>query len=303
MTKFIWQNGIIKPFDEATTHVMSHGLHYGTGVFEGIRAYKLSNGHTGILCLDEHLERFFDSGTPIGLNIPYTKDQLKQAILAIIKKNEFSSCYIRPLAYFGRPPTSGIRVTPADDTPTEVIIACYELGNYLPDQALDVKISDFIRIHPKSTAVDAKICGHYVNSVQALSGIKNTKYGEVILLDYEGYVAEGSSENIFLVKDKVIYTPEKGTILKGITRQIIINLIKSLGYTLSEAKIKADDLYTADEVFFSGTAVEIRGVATINDQRIGHGGEGEITKLIKAEYQKICHGDNSAYSTLLTVVK
>lgn len=301
MANSIWQNGTIKPYHEATTHVMSHGLHYGTGVFEGIRAYQLANGEIAILALQEHIQRMFDSAAPIAMTIPYSKEEIYQAIMETIKVNNLGACYIRPLAYYGLPPTK-VRVRPDPKTPVEFIVYAYEMGDYLPDVALDVLISDFIRVHPKSTAVGAKICGHYVNSLQALLQICGTKYNELIMLDHEGYVAEGSSDNIFMIKDKIIYTPQLGTILTGITRKIIIGLANDLGYKVVESKIKPEDLFTADEVFFTGTAVEVRGAGTINDEQIGNGKEGPITQHIKTEYLKICSGENSKYSHYLTPV-
>jgi branched-chain amino acid aminotransferase len=298
----IWQNGNLVPFESATTHVMSHGLHYGSGVFEGIRAYELSDGTTGVFALTEHVKRMFDSAAPIGMKIPYTQEEFCQAIINTVKANGYKSCYIRPLAYYGNPP-SGVRVRPDPKTKVEVIISCYDMGNYLPDVPLNVLISDFIRIHPNSTAVGAKICGHYVNSLQALLAIQHTNYDEVILLDHEGYVAEGSSENIFVVKDGVITTPKLGTILTGITRKIIMGLASDLGYPVVEGKILPAELFTADEVFFTGTAVEVRGAGHIDDKVIGAGGEGKITQHIKNEYKKIYRGENPKYAHYLTAVK
>lgn len=302
MANLIWQNGALKPFEQATTHVMSHALHYGTGVFEGIRAYEQADGSIAVLALKEHIERMFVSADPIAMKIPYTREEICAAVVATVKANELKSCYIRPLAYYGLPPTK-VRVRPDPKTPIEVIVYSYDMGDYLPDVALDVKISDFIRLHPQSTAVGAKICGHYVNSLQALLQISGTKYNELIMLDYEGYVAEGSSDNLFMVKDKVVYTPELGTILTGITRQIVIGLAQDLGYKVVETKIKPEELYTADEVFFTGTAVEVRAAGTINDKTIGSGEEGPITKHLKTEYLKICRGQNPKYNHYLTSVK
>ncbi len=302
MANYIWQNGKLVPFEQATTHVMSHALHYGTGVFEGIRAYELASGETAVLALSEHIDRMFVSSDPIAMKIPYTKEEVCQAVVETVKANALKSCYIRPLAYYGLPPTK-VRVRPDPKTPVEVIVYSYDMGDYLPDVALDVKISDFIRLHPKSTAVGAKICGHYVNSLQALLQISGTKYNELIMLDYEGYVSEGSSDNVFMVKDGVIYTPELGTILTGITRKIVIGLAQDLGYKVVETKIKPEELYAADEVFFTGTAVEVRAAGTINDQPIGDGKEGKITQHLKTEYLKICRGENPKYNHYLTVVK
>ena len=301
MAKYIWQNGEMKPFENATTHVTSHGLHYGSGVFEGIRAYSLTDGNTAILCLPEHIDRLCYSASALGMQIPYSREDLTQAIIDTIKINQLRSCYIRPLVYYGQAP-SGLRVTPAKNTPVEVVVYCYDMGNYLPDVPLDVLISNFIRIHPDSTDVAAKICGHYINSIQALLSIRDTKYGEVILLDHEGNVAEGSAENIFVVKDKVIYTPELGAILTGITRNIVIELASQLGYSVLECKIPPTELFVADEIFMTGTAVEVRSVSSVNDQQIGDGLEGIITKHIKAEYKKICTGQSPNYLGLLTVV-
>ncbi len=299
MTQYIWQNGEMKPFYEATTHVMSHALHYGTSVFEGVRAYETEAGETVILCLDEHVSRFYYSASALQMKIPFTESQIRQAIIDTVKKNNMQSGYIRPLAYFG---LTNIRVMPADDTPVDVIISCYSLKNYLTTEALHVKISDVIRIHPKSTNVEAKIGGHYVNSLQALLGIKNTKYGEVIMLDYDGYVAEGSSENIFIVKGKTVYTTERGTILNGITRGILIELIRAEGYELVETKLKPEELYDADEIIFCGTAVEVCGVASINDVSIADGVDGELTKKLKQLYHQICYGTHPKYAHLLTKV-
>lgn len=302
MTYFIWQNGLMKPYDEAKTHVMTHALHYGTGVFEGIRAYETTGSQTSILGLSPHLDRLFSSSETLAMTIPYTKEELSSAIIELIKVNSFKECYIRPLAYYGKPPTSGVRVMPAADTPVDVILSCYPMGNYLPDEPIHVKISDVIRLHPNSTDVGAKICGHYINSMQALLQIRGTKYGEVIMLDYEGNVSEGSSDNIFVIKNGIVSTPEIGGILKGITRGIIIQLMRDLGYTVVETKIKPDELWRADEAFLVGTAVEVRGVASVDDKNIGNGLEGPITKKIKDEYKKICTGNNPKYNHLLTKV-
>ena len=299
MTQFIWQNGHMKHFHEATTHVMSHALHYGTSVFEGVRAYEMANGDTVVLYLDEHIKRFYYSANVLQMNIPFKPEQIKQAIIETIKKNQMTSGYIRPLVYFGQ---TSIRVMPADDAPVDVIIACYPMKNYLPAGALQVKISDIIRIHPKSTNVEAKIGGHYVNSLQALYEIKNTKYNEVIMLDYDGYVAEGSSENIFIVKGNKVYTTERGTILNGLTRGILIELIREEGFELIESKLKPEELFDADEIIFCGTAVEVCGVASINDKNIADGNEGALTKKLKHLYHTICHGTHPKYTHLLTKV-
>lgn len=299
MTQKIWQNGVLKPYNEATTHVMSHALHYGSGVFEGIRSYQDLNNNANILCLDQHLTRLFYSAQALKIKIPYTKAELAQAIIDTIKANQLKSCYIRPLIYYGH---TTIRLLPKVDTPIEVVIACYEMNNYLPLEELHVKISDFIRIHPQSSDVEAKICGHYVNSLQSLLAIQGTKYSEVILLDYQNNVAEGSSSNLFMLKNDIVYTPAVGTILNGITRQLLIKLIRELGYELIECTIKVADLYDSDEIIMCGTAVEISPITSINDQAIGREKLKKLAPILKEEYRKIYQGENFAYKNYLTQV-
>ena len=300
MSQYIWQNGKMVPYMEATTHVMSHALHYGTGVFEGIRAYN-NNDHAEVFALNEHVDRMLVSAKVLSMKIPYTHEELCQAILDIVKINGFKECYIRPLAYFGLPP-SGVRVMPAADTPVEVIVSCYNMGNYMADGPIHAKISEIIRLHPKSTNVGAKICGHYINSLQALLEIRDTHYGEVIMLDYEGNVSEGSSDNIFVIKDNVVYTPPLGGILKGITRGTIISLLSDLGHKVVEKIIKPEELFSADEIFVVGTAVEVHALASVNDKNISSGNEGPITKLVRTEYKNICQNKNPKYTKLLTKV-
>jgi branched-chain amino acid aminotransferase len=288
------------PYMDATTHVMSHALHYGTGVFEGIRAYN-NNGHAEIFALNEHVDRMLVSAKALTMKIPYTHKELCEAIIAIVKINQFKECYIRPLAYYGLPP-SGVRVMPSLDTPVEVIVSCYNMGNYLADGPIHAKISDIIRLHPKSTNVSAKICGHYINSLQALLEIRGTHYGEVIMLDYEGNVSEGSSDNIFVIKDNIVYTPPLGGILNGITRRVIMELLRDLNCQIVEKIIKPEELYTADEIFVVGTAVEVHALASVNDKKIGTGEEGPITKQVRWNYKNICQHKNAKYTKLLTKV-
>lgn len=301
MSQYIWQNGKMVPYMEAATHVMSHALHYGTGVFEGIRAYN-NNDHAEIFALSEHVDRMLVSAKALAMHIPYTHEELRQAIIATVKINGFKECYIRPLVYYGLPPSGGVRIVPALNTPIEVIISCYDMGNYLAEGPIHAKISEIIRLHPKSTNVNAKICGHYINSLQALLEIRGTHYGEVIMLDYEGNVSEGSSDNIFVIKDKVVYTSPLGGILKGITRGVIIALLGDLGYTITEKTIKPEELYTADEIFVVGTAVEVHAIMSVNDKNIGAGSEGVITQIVRTEYKNICQNKNPKYSRLLTKV-
>jgi branched-chain amino acid aminotransferase len=296
-TKYIWQNGNIVKWEDATTHVLSHGLHYGSGVYEGIRVYQgLDN--SAIFCLEQHLERLFYSAGALEFVIPFSIYELINAVKSIVELNDLKEGYIRPLVYSGY---NQLGVS-AKDNPIEVIIACWPWPTYHATNNLDVKLSNYIRIHPKSTKVEAKISGHYVNSLLATLEIKNTHYHEVLLLDNNGYISESSSSNIFLVKDAVLYTPKLGTILPGITREIVINLAKEIGYKVIETDLLVADLLNADEAFFTGTAVEVTSVRSLDDKIIGQDNYYPITQLIKEKYQDIVKSRNKSYQKFLTPV-
>jgi branched-chain amino acid aminotransferase len=295
-SEVIWQNGEFIPWHSAQTHVLAHGLHYGAAVFEGIRCYKTPDG-PAVFKLREHMERFFYSAKQLGMVLPYTLDELCQACIDTLNKNNCEEAYIRPLAYYGY---GSMRVTPTDDLPVEVIIACWSWGEYLAASEIDVATSSFIRVHPKSTVADAKISGHYVNSIQAGLAIKNTRYQEALLLDSDSYVAEGSASNIFIVKGNVLSTTKEGTILPGITRATIIDIAKDHGLSVEEKRFTVDEIHAADEAFFCGTAVEVAAIRSLDDQLIGDGKTRPITEKIKQAYSDVIHGNNPEFQGALT---
>ena len=295
-TQYIWKNGKLISWEKAQTHVLTHGLHYGSAVFEGIRCYKTNNG-TAVFKLREHIERFFYSAKQLGMQIRYSIDDICQAVIETLYKNGCEEGYIRPLAYYGY---GCMKVTPSSDLPVDIIIACWPWGDYLPVESVDVATSSFIRIHPQSTVADAKISGHYVNSILAGLAIQNTHYHEALLLDAEGYVAEGSAENIFIVKDGKIITTPQGTILVGITRNTVMQIAEEIGIPIEEKRFKTDDIYMAEEAFFCGTAVEVTAIRSLDDQVIAQGNIGKITEEIKSRYHQIIRGKIPTYHNALT---
>lgn len=297
-TQYIWKNGQFVFWNDAQTHVLSHALHYGSAVFEGIRCYKTQNG-SAIFKLKEHIERFFYSAAQIGMQMNYTEKEMTEAIIDVVQKNNCDEAYIRPLAYYSY---GHMKVVPTPDLPVDVVIACWPWKDYLPVKAVDVAISSFIRIHPQSTVADAKISGHYINSILAGLAIRHTHYHEALLLDSEGYVAEGSAENIFIVKDGKIVTTPSGTILVGITRNTVLSIAKELNIPIEERYFKPEEIFNADEAFFTGTAVEVTAIRSLEDQLINEGKLGPITQKIQQRYQQIIQGQCPRYSTDLTNV-
>jgi branched-chain amino acid aminotransferase len=296
-TETIWQNGEFVPWEDAKTHVLSHTLHYGGGAFEGIRFYKTSQG-PAIFRLNDHVDRFFYSTTALSMSLPYSKEQVIAAIKEVVLTNKLESGYIRPLAFYGY---GKMGVNPLGN-PVDMVIACWPWGAYLPHESVDVKTSSYIRIHPDSTVVDAKLCGHYVNSILASMELQGTHYHEALLLDSNGYASEGVGENFFIVKDRVIYTPSLGTILSGITRDTVIKLAWALDLKVVETDIPLKDVYEADEAFFSGTAAEITAIRSINDRALGKSDTGEITAILKKAYLDLVQGKNDAFMHYLTHV-
>jgi branched-chain amino acid aminotransferase len=296
--QFIWKNGQMLPFHEATTHVLTHGLHYGSAVFEGVRFYKTAKG-PAIFKLKEHIDRLFYSARALGMQIPFSHPVLMDACIEVVFKNELEEGYIRPLAYYGHGP---LRVMPAPEIPVDVAIACWAWGAYLAAEMIDMQVSQYIRVHPKSSTVDAKIAGHYVNSLLASLAIKGTHYHDALLLDAHGYVAEGSANNIFIVKEGKLKTPPLGTILAGITRQTIIELAHEQGLDVSEEKITVEDVLAAQEVFVCGTAAEVTGVRSLNDQIIGSGEMGPVTEAMRSLYIQAVRGDLKSFESSLARV-
>ncbi|PWH17135.1 MAG: branched chain amino acid aminotransferase [Ardenticatenia bacterium] len=286
----IWFNGEFVPWDEAKVHVLSHVLHYGSSVFEGIRAYKTERG-PAVLGLMPHVDRLFFSAKVIRMEIPYSKQEIAQAIKATIRRNRHEACYIRPLVFRGY---DSLGVFPLN-CPVETVIATWEWGAYLGagalEQGVDVGVSSWRRMAPDTLMAMAKIGGQYVNSQLVVMEARARGLAEGIVLDIYGYVSEGSGENIFVVHDGVIYTPPlSASILGGITRRIVLQLAEDLGYPVREQNIPREMLYAADEVFFTGTAAEITPIRTIDGLPVGAGGRGPITKQLQDEFFAIIEG-------------
>jgi branched-chain amino acid aminotransferase len=297
-TEMIWKNGKLIPWAEATVHVLTHSLHYGSGVFEGIRFYKTAQG-PAIFRLNDHVERLFYSADVLKMPLPFSKQEVITAIKELVVVNKLDSGYIRPLAFYSH---GKMGVNPVGNS-AELVIACWPWKTYLPRESVDVKTSRYIRIHPDSTVVDAKICGHYVNSILASLELQGTHYHEALLLDSDGHVAEGVSENFFMVKDHVIYTPNLGSILSGITRDTVIKLAHSLDLKVIETDISIEDAYQADEAFFTGTAAEVTAIRSIDDKLLGKNEIGNITALIKEQYHGLVRGEHNNFLDYLTIIE
>ncbi|MCF6288341.1 MAG: branched-chain amino acid transaminase [Proteobacteria bacterium] len=296
-TETIWHNGVLVPWDEATTHVLTHTLHYGGGAFEGVRFYKTDKG-PAIFRLKEHTERWIYSSEVLGMELDYNYQELFAAQVSTVKANGLEAGYIRPLSYYGYKEL-GVSST---GNPVEMIIANWYWGKYLPYDMVDIKVSKYKRISPATTEIDAKICGHYIGGILASIELQDTHYHEALFMDHDGNIAEGAGENFFMVKDKVIYTPSLGHILPGITRATIIEIAQFYNYKVVEQKITLEQALNADEAFFTGTAVEVTPIKSINDKNIGTGKLGEVTEFIKQTYDDVVHGRNQDFVKFLTYV-
>jgi len=299
----IWMDGEFVDFEDANIHVLTHGLHYGTGVFEGVRCYETTDG-PAIFRWEEHLERLYDSAKPYDIDIPYDPDELTDATLELIDREGLQSCYIRPIAYYGYGP---LGLNPAN-SPVQVAVAVWPWGAYLGEEALeegvDVAISSWRKHSSSQIPTNAKTTGAYVNSVLASLEAKGNDYVEAIVLNKEGNVAEGPGENLFLVRDGEIYTPGLAeSILDGITRQTAIELARDLGYTVHDgATISRGELYTADELFFTGTAAEVTPIRSVDDNVIGAGTKGPVTDEIQTEFFDLVEGNVDGYDDWFTYV-
>lgn len=296
--KKIWLDGRFLDWKEAKIHILTHSLHYGGAVFEGIRAYKTKEG-TAVFRLLEHLDRFFQSAQILEMEIPFSKEEIKKVILETIKINNLKECYIRPIAFSGY----GKMGLNPKGAAINVAIAAWPWGAYLGDkETVKIEISDYIRPHPQSCPMEAKISGYYINSIFASLEAQKKGFDEALLLDYQGYVAEGPGENVFMVKDNILYTPLAGTILPGITRASVIEIAKDLGIFVKEKKITPQEIKEANEAFFTGTAVEICPIGQIDEVLINKGQIGKITKKIKEVFEKIVKGEEKKYLKWLTFV-
>ena len=295
----IWRDGEMIDWREAETHVLTHTLHYGAGVFEGVRAYDGKQG-TAIFRLQDHTKRLLNSAKIIGMKVPYSQEELNQAQVDVVKANDMSYGYIRPMCFYGSE-GMGLR---ADNLQVHCIIAAWEWGAYMGKECLEngirVKTSSFTRHHVNATMCKAKVNGHYVNSMLALQEATQDGYDEALLLDPQGFVAEGSGENVFIVRDGVLYTPELSSALDGITRKTIIGLAVQMNLPVVEKQISRDEVYIADEAFFTGTAAEVTPIRELDNRPIGAGTRGPITQDLQSKYFKIVHGEVDEYAHWLT---
>lgn len=299
-TDFIWFDGKMVPWAEANVHVLTHGLHYGTGVFEGIRAYKSADGSSAVFRLHEHSVRLLHSAHILGLKMPHSADQIDAAILETLQVNKLAEGYIRPLTFVG---DGEMGVYPGNN-PMRTIIAVWPWGAYLGAEALEmgirIKTSSFVRHHVNSMMTKAKAAGNYVNSVLAKMEAKNDGYDEALMLDINGFVSEATGENIFIVRNGIIKTTPLTSILGGITRDALMTVARDLGYEVLEQQFTRDELYIADEAFFTGTAAELTPIREVDNRTIGAGRRGPITKRLQEEYFKIVKGQNATYENWLT---
>jgi branched-chain amino acid aminotransferase len=301
-TEKIWLDGEMIRWEDAKVHVLSHALHYGTAYFEGIRCYALADGRSAVFRLAEHMRRLADSGKILGFPLPYTEAQLIQVTLEVIRENKLKECYIRPLAFVGL----GEMGLYAPKNPVNVCIAVWPWGAYLGDEGIRngirAKVSSFTRHHVNVMMTKSKSSGNYINSVLAKHEVKKAGYDEAIMLDAEGYVSEASGENIFMVRDGKIKTTPLTSILPGITRDSIITVARDKGYTVIEERFTRDELYTADEAFFTGTAAELTPIREVDDRQIGAGRRGPVTEDIQQTFFDVIKGKHRKYENWLTYV-
>lgn len=297
----IWYDGKLVDWRSATTHVLTHTLHYGMGVFEGVRAYKTDKG-AAIFRLQDHTDRLFNSAHILQMKMPFDKKTIMEAQKAAVRENKLESAYIRPMAFYGAE-AMGIA---AKTLSTHVICAAWSWGAYMGDEALTkgirVKTSSFSRHHVNITMCKAKANGNYMNSILAHQEAAQDGYDEALLLDVDGFVAEGSGENVFIVRKGKLYTPDLTSALEGITRDTIVQLAKEIGLEVIEKRITRDEVYTADEAFFTGTAAEVTPIRELDNRTIGSGTRGPITEKLQAMYFDVVKGKSAKHANWLTLV-
>ena len=299
---FIWLDGELVPWEDAKVHVLTHTLHYGMGVFEGVRAYETDRG-PAVFRLEDHTDRFFNSAHILNMKLPFNKEQINEAHLSAIRENNLPHAYLRPMAFYGSE-GMGLR---AHNLKVHVMVAAWEWPSYMSPEALElgikVRTSSYTRHHVNITMCKAKANGNYMNSMLALNEALSGGADEALLLDNEGYVAEGSGENVFLVRDGIIYTPELTSCLDGITRKTIMQLAEERGYPVREKRITRDELYIADEAFFTGTAAEVMPIRELDGRIIGAGKRGPVTEQLQAVYFDLVRGKlDDDYGDWLTYV-
>ncbi len=297
----IWYDGKLVPWRNATTHVLTHSLHYGLAVFEGVRAYNTVKG-TAIFRLEEHTQRLLNSGKIYMMQIPYSKQQLMDAQLEVVRENKLESCYIRPIAFYG---SEKMGISTRGST-VHVAIAAWPWGAYLGEEGLEkgirVKTSSFARQHVNVTMPRAKVASTYANSIIANLEVTAEGYDEALLLDTQGFVAEGAGENLFVVKDGKIYEPEIASALTGITRDSVIRVAAEFGLQVQSRRLTRDDIYIADEAFFTGTAAEVTPIRELDNRVIGEGKRGPITEKIQSRFFDIVNGRAPEYENWLSFV-
>jgi branched-chain amino acid aminotransferase len=291
----IWMDGKLIPWEEANVHILTHSLHYGLAVFEGIRCYLCHDGKSAVFRLREHVDRLFDSAQIGDIKIPFSKREIAEACKETLRANQLREGYIRPIVFIGE----GVMGVYPGDNPIRVAITTWSWGAYLGEEALErgirIKVSSYTRHHVNVMMTKAKICGNYVNSVLAKREVMKMGYDEALMLDTEGYVSEASGENIFMVKNGVLKTTPLTSILPGITRDAVIQIAKAKKIILLEERFTRDELYTAQEAFFSGTAAELTPIREVDDRTIGEGKPGPMTKDLQAAFFEIVRGKNPEY--------
>jgi len=297
----IWLDGEMIPWRDAKTHVLTHTLHYGMGVFEGVRAYQAEQS-AGIFRLQDHTDRLFQSAQILGMQLPYDRATLNEAQRRAVRENGLDSAYIRPMCFYGAE-GMGLR---ADNLQVHCMVAAWDWGAYLGEkgmtQGIRIRVSSFTRHHVNVTMCRAKANGNYMNSMLALKEALDTGYDEALLLDSNGFVMEGSGENVFVVRDGVLHTPDLTSCLDGITRRTVMQLAEEAGLKVVERRITRDELYIADEAFFTGTAAEVTPIREVDGRQIGTGSRGPITEKLQARYFDVVHGRSAAHSDWLSFV-
>jgi branched-chain amino acid aminotransferase len=297
----IWMDGKMVPWRDARVHVLTHTLHYGMGVFEGVRAYETEDG-TAIFRLKDHTKRLFNSAHILGMDIPYTQEQLNEAQIAIVRENGLKNAYIRPMCYYGSE-GMGLR---ADNLKVHAMVAAWTWGSYLGEEnmrrGIRIRTSSYNRHHVNVTQCKAKANGNYMNSMLALQEAMSCGFDEAMLLDTEGYVSEGSGENIFIVREGVIYTPDLTSALDGITLRTIFKLAEEEGLKVIDKRITRDEVYIADEAFFTGTAAEVTPIREVDNRPIGEGTRGPITHRLQSLYFDVVKGRHPKHRDWLTYV-
>lgn len=301
-TEKIWLDGELVPYDEAKVHVLTHSLHYGLAVFEGMRCYRCGDGRSAIFRGPEHIRRLFDSAHILEMRIPFSREQIMKACAEVVRINRLSECYLRPIAFYGE----GEMGLAARGNRVRVAVAAWPWGAYLGDESLSkgvrLKTSSYVRFHHNSMMAHAKASGNYINSILAGYEARRSGYDEALMLDVHGYVAEGSGENLFIARDGLVKTPPLISILPGITRDAVLKILADAGIPLVEQTFPRDAVYIAEEAFMTGTAAEVTPVRELDDRQIGEGKPGPITRKVQAIFRAALHGGEPRYQGWLYYV-